>query len=65
MSHNRFDQYNGLVTRLAAAAGTVADECSDEILDTALTREELQAIVGGHGQPRPGSFDESVATWSF
>ena len=47
MSHNKFDQFNDLVTRLAAADGTVAEENSYEILDTELAREVLEAIVGG------------------
>jgi hypothetical protein len=47
MSHNKFDQFNDLVTRLAAADGTLADERSHAILDTELAREVLEAIVGG------------------
>jgi hypothetical protein len=47
MSHNTFDQFNALVTRLAAADGIVAAERSHEILDTELAREVLEAIVGG------------------
>ncbi|HEY7495663.1 MAG TPA: hypothetical protein VIH59_31735 [Candidatus Tectomicrobia bacterium] len=47
MTHNIFDQFNALVTRLAAADGTLAVERSDEILDTALAREVLAAIVAG------------------
>jgi hypothetical protein len=47
MSHNTFDQFNDLVTRLAAADGTVAAERSHEILDTELAREVLEAIVAG------------------
>jgi hypothetical protein len=47
MSHNTFDQFNDLVTRLAAADGTLAEEHAHEILDTALAREELEAIVAG------------------
>ena len=47
MSHNKFDQFNDLVTRLAAADGTVAEEHSHEILDTELAREVLETIVGG------------------
>jgi hypothetical protein len=46
MSHNKFDQFNDLVTKLAAD-GTVAEARSHEILDTALAREVLTAIVGG------------------
>jgi hypothetical protein len=51
MSHNKFDQFNDLVTRLAAADGTVTAERSQELLDTALTREVLAAIVGGVWPP--------------
>jgi hypothetical protein len=47
MSHNKFDQFNDLVTRLAATDGTIADERSQELLDTELAREELEAIVAG------------------
>jgi hypothetical protein len=42
------DQFHDLVTRLAAADGTVAEERAPEILDTALAHEMLEAIVGGH-----------------
>jgi hypothetical protein len=47
MAHNKFDQFNDLVTRLTGADGTVAEEGSHEILDTELAREVLEAIVGG------------------
>ena len=54
MSHNQFDQFNALVTRLVAADGTVAAERAHELLDTALAHEVLAAIVGGR---RPESRD--------
>jgi hypothetical protein len=47
MSHNTFDQCNDLVTRLTAADGTLAAECSPERLDPELAHEVLAAIVGG------------------
>jgi hypothetical protein len=47
MTHTKFDQFNDLVTRLAAADGTVAAEHSHEILDTELASEVLEAIVAG------------------
>ena len=47
MSHNTFAQFNDLVTQLDVADGTVAAERSHELLDTALAREVLEAIVGG------------------
>lgn len=47
MSQDTFDQFNDLVTRLAAADGTLAAEHSPELLNTALAREMLEAIVGG------------------
>ena len=53
MSHNKFDQFNDLVTRLAAADGTVAEEHSHEILDTELAREVLETIVGGGARRGP------------
>jgi hypothetical protein len=45
MSHNQFDQFHALVTRLATADGTLAAERAHELLDTALAREVLAAIV--------------------
>ena len=53
MSHNTFDQFNDLVTRLAAADGTLAEERSHELLDTELAREELEAIVAGLARENP------------
>jgi hypothetical protein len=47
MSHNTFDQFNDLVTRLAATDGTLAAAHSHKLLDTELAREVLEAIVGG------------------
>jgi hypothetical protein len=47
MSHNKFDQFHALITQLAAADGTLAEERAPELLDTALAREVLEAIVGG------------------
>jgi hypothetical protein len=47
MSHNTFNQFNALVTRLAAADGTLAEARSHEILETELAREVLEAIVAG------------------
>ena len=47
MSHNTFDQFNALVTRLTTADGTVAAEHAPELLDTVLAPEVLEALVGG------------------
>ncbi|HEY7496099.1 MAG TPA: hypothetical protein VIH59_33975 [Candidatus Tectomicrobia bacterium] len=49
MSHNKVDQFKALVTRLAAADGTIAEGHAREILDAELAREVLEAIVGGQG----------------
>ena len=47
MSNTNINQCNDLVARLAAADGTIADEHSHAISDTDLSREVLEAIVGG------------------
>jgi hypothetical protein len=65
MTHNTFDQFNALVTRLAAADGTVADERAHDIPDTALSHEVLAAIVGGFrlkigGAEAAGFFKEAT-----
>jgi len=58
MLHNTFDQFNDFVTRIAAAAGTVAAEHAHAMLDTALAREVLAAIVGGQvREEEPAIFD--------
>ena len=54
MSHNAFDQFNALVTQLAAADVPSAAAHAHEVLDTALAREMLEAIVAGQ---RPASLD--------
>lgn len=51
MSHNKFDQFNDLVTRFAAADGTLAEEQSQEILSTELAHEVLDAIAAGRINP--------------
>lgn len=58
MSQNTFDQFNDLVTRLAAADGTIAEERSHEVLATELACEILESVVGGqdnwHNPYAPG-----------
>jgi hypothetical protein len=51
MSHNKFDQFKALVTRFAAADGTLEAERSQAILDTELAREVLEAIAAGMMNP--------------
>ena len=65
MSQNKFDQFNNLVTLLAAADGTVAEERAHDIPDTELSHEVLAAIVGGFrlkigGAEAAGFFKEAT-----
>jgi hypothetical protein len=63
MSQHTFDQFNHLVTRLAAAEGTVAEEGAYGIPNTELSHEVLAAIVGGlkiGGSEAAGFFKEAT-----
>jgi hypothetical protein len=65
MSHNKYNQFNALVTRLAAADGAIADEHTQAIPDTQLSREVLTTIVGGFrlkigGAEAAGFFKEAT-----
>jgi hypothetical protein len=53
---NVYDQLNDLVTRLAAADGTVAAERAPDIPATDLSHEGLAAIVGGRRPASLGGF---------
>jgi hypothetical protein len=58
MSHDKLNPCNNLVTRLAAADGTLEEARSHELLDTELAREVLEAIVGGQPITAPrGGWD--------
>jgi hypothetical protein len=67
MSHNTFDQFKALVTRLASADGTLAEEQSQEILSTELAHEVLDAIAAGRINPYSinGPYGEDYARRTY